>query len=171
MKKLFLVAGLMAGMIAFASPVPEPTARVLKAFKETFGAAKDITWHEYNDFIQANFHQNEIQVRAQYADDGTLLKTIRYYGENNLQPNIVAKLKKKFKDKEIFGVTETMCAEEVSFTINLRDSEHWYTVTSKRLINSNVPTVNEPNLVFSSIGFINSEVCVQAYLFFLLGRS
>lgn len=130
MKKVFLLAGLLAGMIAMANRVPEPTAKVLKAFKETFSAAKDITWHEYNDFIQANFRQNEVQVRAQYSDDGTLLKTIRYYGEKNLQANIVAKLKKKYKDKEIYGVTETMCADEVCFVINLRDNEHWYTVKS-----------------------------------------
>lgn len=130
MKKLFLVAGLMAGMIAFASPVPKPTEKVLKAFKETFSSATDITWHEYADFIQANFNQNEVQVRAQYADDGTLLKTIRYYGESNLQPNIVVKLKKKYKGKEIFGVTETMCDDEISFVINLRDSENWYVLRS-----------------------------------------
>ena len=130
MKKVFLLAGLLAGMIAVANTVPEPTARVLKAFRETFSTAKDITWHEYSDFIQANFRQNEVQVRAQYSDDGTLLKTIRYYGEKNLQANIVAKLKKKYKDKEIFGVTETMCSDEVGFVINLRDGDYWYTVKS-----------------------------------------
>jgi hypothetical protein len=131
MKKLFLLAGLMAGVIAFASPVvPKPTEQVLKAFNETFASAKDITWHEYNDFIQANFSLNEVQIRAQYADDGTLLKTIRYYGESNLQPNILAKLKKKYKGKEIYGVTETLCADEASFVINLRDNDFWYTVKS-----------------------------------------
>lgn len=141
MKKLFLAAGLMVGMIAFATPAPEPTEKVLKAFKETFASAKNITWHEYADFVQANFHQNEIQVRAQFSDDGTLLKTIRYYGEKSLQPNIVAKLKKKYKDKEIYGITETMCADEVSFVINLRDGEHWYTVKSD--VYGNLELVNK----------------------------
>lgn len=130
MKKVLLVAGLLAGMIVIAAPAPEPTEKVLKAFKETFSSAKDITWHEYSDFIQANFKQNEVQVRAQYSDDGTLLKTIRYYGEKGLPANIFAKLKKRYKDKEIFGVTETVCAEEVTFVINLRDKDHWYTVKS-----------------------------------------
>src|SRR6218665_444805 len=141
MKKLFLVAGLMAGMIAFAATAPGPTEKVLKAFQETFLSAKDITWHSYNDFVQANFRQNEIQVRAQYADDGTLLKTIRYYGEANLQPTILAKLIKKYQGKEIFGVTETMCADEVSFVINLRDSENWYTVKSD--VYGNLETVDK----------------------------
>lgn len=141
MKKLFLIAGLMAGMMAFATPAPEPTEKVLKAFRETFSSAKDITWYSYNNFVQANFHQDEIQVRAQYAEDGTLLKTIRYYGESNLQPTIVAKLKKKYKGKEIFGVTETMCAEEVSFVINLRDAENWYIVKSD--VYGNLETVEK----------------------------
>lgn len=130
MKKVFLFAGLLAGMIAFATPAPEPTEKVLKAFKETFSSAKDITWHEYSNFIQANFRQNEMQIRAQYSDDGTLLKTIRYYGEKNLPANIFAKLKKKYRSQEIYGVTETVCSDEVTFVINLRDGENWYTVKS-----------------------------------------
>lgn len=130
MKKLFLAVGLMAGMIAFAAPSPEPTEKVLKAFKETFALAKDITWHNYADFVQANFNQNKIQVRAQFSDDGTLIKTIRYYGEADLQANILAKLKKKHSGKEIFGVTETIADNEVQFLINLRDDENWYTVKS-----------------------------------------
>jgi len=71
-----------------------------------------------------------MQIRAQYSDDGTLLKTIRYYGEKNLPSNILAKLKKKYKGQEIYGVTETVCADEVTFVINLRDGENWYTVKS-----------------------------------------
>jgi hypothetical protein len=130
MKKLFLAVTMMASVMAFANPTPEPTEKVLKAFKETFAFAKNITWHNYSDFIQANFNQNQIQVRAQFSDDGTLIKTIRYYGETELQPNILAKLKKKHGGKEIFGVTETIADNEVQFVINLRDEENWYTVKS-----------------------------------------
>lgn len=130
MKKLLLAVGLMAGIFAFAAPAPEPTEEVLKAFKQTFASAKDITWHSYSDFVQANFKQNKIQVRAQFSDDGTLLKTIRYYGESDLQANIVAKLKKKYEGKEIFGVTETIAEDDVQFVINLKDDENWYTVKS-----------------------------------------
>lgn len=128
MKKVLLLAGLLTGLVAMATP--EPTERVLKAFNETFKQAKEITWHDYQDYIQANFKQGEILVRAQYSDDGTLLKTIRYYGESELLPNIVSKLKKKYNGKEIFGVTETMCADEVCFVVNLRDEDNWYVVKS-----------------------------------------
>ena len=131
MKKLFLIAAIAFGFAAQASTPPaEVTERILKAFKETFKAATDITWHEYSDYYQANFRVAEVQIRAQYSDDGTLLKTIRYYGEDQLLPHIVAKLKSKYRGKIIHGVTETTSDSEVSFVINLKDKEHWYTVKS-----------------------------------------
>lgn len=139
MKKLFLIAAIATTFAAQASTPPaEVTERILKAFKETFKAATDITWHEYSDYYQANFRVAEVQVRAQYSDDGTLLKTIRYYGEDQLLPNIVAKLKNKFKGKVIHGVTETSSNEEVNFVINLKDKDHWYTVKSDVLGNLEV---------------------------------
>jgi hypothetical protein len=128
MKKVFLLVGLITGLAAFAAP--DPSEKVLKAFNETFKSAKEITWHDYDNYMQANFKQDEIQVRAQYSDDGTLIKTIRYYGSSNLLPTIVAKLNKKYSGKEIFGVTETVCEEEVCFIINLKDETNWYVVKS-----------------------------------------
>ena len=136
MKKLFLIAAITITVAAQAAiPPAEVTERVLKAFKETFKAATDITWHDYNDYYQANFRVAQVQLRAQYSDDGTLLKTIRYYGEEQLLPNIVAKLKSKFRGKIIHGVTETSSNDEVNFVINLKDNDHWYTVKSDVLGN------------------------------------
>lgn len=131
MKKLLLIAVIATSFVAQASATPiEVTERVLKAFKETFKAATDVTWHNYKDYYQANFKIAEVQVRAQYSDDGTLLKTIRYYGEDQLLPSIAAKLKSKYAGKIIHGVTESSSDEEVSFVISLKDDEHWYTVKS-----------------------------------------
>jgi len=58
------------------------------------------------------------------------LKTIRYYGEKQLLPNIVSKLRKKYADREIFGVTETTSPDEVSFLVTLKDGKNWYVVKS-----------------------------------------
>lgn len=134
MKKVFFFALLLTGFVATAANLPDaPTAvneKVLKAFKETFSAAKNVVWHEYKDYFQANFKQDAVQVRVQYDEDGELLKTIRYYGEKELLPNIVAKLKKKYAGKEITGVTEVTSDDEVSFSINLKDDKNWYIVKS-----------------------------------------
>lgn len=131
MKKAFFIAALLFSAFAYAAPAPsEVNEKVLKAFQETFSTAKDVSWHEYDKMYQANFRIDEVQVRAQYDESGNLLKTIRYYGEAQLVPNIVAKLKKKYAGKEIFGVTETSADDEVSFVINLKDDTHWYIVKS-----------------------------------------
>ena len=116
--------------LATTSNAATPNEKVLKAFKETFATAKEVTWHEYDNVYQANFKQDEVQIRAQYDEEGRLLKTIRYYGETQLMPNIVFKLRKKYAGKEIFGVTETSSEQEVSFVINLKDENNWYIVKS-----------------------------------------
>lgn len=131
MKKVILSVALLVSIIAGAtvSP-PEVNEKVLKAFNETFAKATDVTWHEYDNYYQANFKQDEIQVRAQYDESGALLKTIRYYGEKQLLPNIVSKLRKKYADREIFGVTETTSPDEVNFLVTLKDQKNWYVVKS-----------------------------------------
>jgi hypothetical protein len=131
MKKIIYLAIVMTGFITSVNATPPDVSdKVLKAFKETFTSAQDVTWHEYESYSQANFRQDEVQIRAQYDENGKLLKTIRYYHEKQLFPNIVAKLKQRYAGKEISGVTETTSEEEVNFVINLKDDKNWYIVKS-----------------------------------------
>jgi len=131
MKRIIYLAFLLTGFVAVAAPAPsEINEKVLQAFKQTFTAAQNVTWHEYDGYTQANFDVEKVQVRAQYASDGKLIRTIRYYSEKELLPNIVAKLKKKYGNKEIAGVTESSSDDEVSFVINIKDEKHWYIVTT-----------------------------------------
>ena len=65
----------MSGFAAIAAPSPaDVNEKVLKAFKEAFSAAQDVSWQEYDEYYQANFHQDDIQVRVQYDDNGKLHK-------------------------------------------------------------------------------------------------
>ncbi len=131
MKKVIYLAFLLTGFVATAAPAPsEISEKILKAFKETFSAAQDVSWQQYEDYSQANFVVDRIQVRAQYAEDGSLIRTIRYYSERELLPTVVAKLKKRYAGKEITGVTESSSDEEVSFLVNVRDENNWYIVKS-----------------------------------------
>jgi len=131
MKKVIYLAFLLTGFVATAAPAPpEVNEKILKAFSETFTAAQNVTWQEYEDYSQANFSIDKIQVRAQFAEDGRLIKTLRYYSERELLPNIVARLKKKYVGKEIAGVTEISSDDEVSFVINVKDESSWYIVKS-----------------------------------------
>jgi hypothetical protein len=129
MKRIIYLAFVLTGFAATATPAPsEVNEKVLKAFKETFTDVQNLTWQEFDGYTQANFTVDKMQVRAQYAEDGKLLRTIRYYGERELMPNIVNKLKKKYAGKEIAGVTESTSDDEVSFVINIKDEDHWYVV-------------------------------------------
>lgn len=128
MKKFIYLAVLLAGLSASAATPPEVSEKVLKAFKETFNGAQDVVWKEYDNNCQANFKLSEVQVRAVYDRDGNLLETVRYYAEKNLPPNIVAKLKKRYAGKEIFGVTEISSENDIAYHITLKDDKHWYTV-------------------------------------------
>ncbi len=132
MKKVIYLAAfaMLFGVAASAAPTPNVSEKVLKAFNETFTAAQDVTWHEYESYSQANFRKDDVQVRAQYDADGKLLKTIRYYSEKQLLPNIVSKLKQKYSGKVISGVTETSSDEDVNFVISLKDDKNWYIVKS-----------------------------------------
>ncbi len=131
MKKIILSAALLMSIVAVASTAPyEVTEKVLKAFNTTFAKAQGVVWHEYDNIYQANFTQDDIQIRAQYDREGSLIQTIRYYGERQLLPNIVSRLKKKYSGKEIFGVTETTSDEGVAFLVTLKDDKNWFVVKS-----------------------------------------
>ena len=131
MKQVLFLAFLLTGFVATAAPAPsEINEKILKAFKETFSAAQDVSWQQYEDYSQANFVVDRIQVRAQYSEDGSLIRTIRYYSEKELLPTVVAKLKKRYAGKEIKGVTESSSDEEVSFLVNISDENNWYIVKS-----------------------------------------
>jgi hypothetical protein len=127
MKKLIYLAVMLISITATATP-PEISEKVLKAFKETFANAEEVTWKEMDNSCQANFKVSEVQVRAVYDNEGNLLETVRYYGEKNLPPNILARMKKKYAGKEIFGVTEISSDSEISYHVTLKDDKNWYTI-------------------------------------------
>ncbi len=131
MKRIIYLAFLLTGFVATAIASPsEVNEKILKAFSETFTAAQNVTWQEYEDYSQANFSIDKVQVRAQFAEDGRLIRTLRYYSERELLPNIVARLKKKYTGKDIAGVTESSSDDEVSFVINVKDENNWYIIKS-----------------------------------------
>ncbi len=136
MKHIIYLAIMLTGFVASAAPAPEEiNEKVMKAFSETFTTAENVTWQEFEDYSQANFSIDKIQVRAQFAEDGRLIRTLRYYSERELLPNVVAKLKKKYAGKEIAGITESSSEDEVSLVINIKDESNWFVVKSDVLGN------------------------------------
>lgn len=130
MKNVLFLAVLLVVLSAAATTPPEVNEKVIRAFNETFSEAENVKWQEMENLFQADFKISEIAVRAIYADDGSLLQTVRYYTEKNLPSNILAKVKTRYKDKQLFGITEIVNDNEVSFHIVLRDEKHWYWIKS-----------------------------------------
>lgn len=128
MKKLIILTCLFGALSATATNPPEVSEKVLKAFNETFVKAKDVVWYEIQNLYEASFKQSEIITRAIYDAEGNLLRTTRYYSQENLPINILSKVKKRYEGKSVFGVTETSTEEEVSYYITLEDEKNWYII-------------------------------------------
>jgi len=133
MKKLIIFTCLFAALSATASNPPEVSEKVLKAFSETFMKATDIVWHEVKNLYEASFKQSEIITRAIYDQDGNLLRTTRYYSQENLPINIITKLQKRYAGKSVYGVTELSTEDQVSYHITMQDEKNWYIIKADNL--------------------------------------
>ena len=132
MKKLIIFTCLFAALSATASNPPEVSEKVLKAFSETFMKATDIVWHEVKNLYEASFKQSEIITRAIYDQDGNLLRTTRYYSQENLPINIITKLQKRYAGKSVYGVTELSTEDQVSYHITMQDEKNWYIIKADK---------------------------------------
>jgi len=128
MKKLIIFTCLFAVLSAKAVTPPEVNEKVLKAFSETFMKATDVVWHEVKNFYEASLKQSEIISRAIYDQDGNLVRTTRYYSQENLPINILTKLQKRFAGKSVYGVTELSMEDQVSYQITMQDEKSWYII-------------------------------------------
>ena len=128
MKKLIIFTCLFAALNVTASTPPDVSEKVLKAFSETFMKATDVVWHEVKNFYEASFKQSEIISRAIYDKEGNLVRTTRYYSQENLPINILIKLQKKYAGKSVYGVTELSTEEQVSYQITMQDEKNWYII-------------------------------------------
>jgi hypothetical protein len=128
MKKLIILTCLFAALSATASNPPEVSEKVLKAFSETFMKATEVVWHEVQNLYEASFKQSEVISRAIYDQDGNLLRTTRYYSQENLPINILTKIQKRYAGKSIYGVTELSTEDQVSYYITMQDEKNWYII-------------------------------------------
>jgi len=134
MKKLiFAVAMLLGSATMFASTSPEVNQKVLKAFQETFKNPKDVAWHEYENYYEVDFNQDAIKTVVRYDTEGNMIGTTRYYFENQLPPYITSKLKKKYPDRSVYGVTEIYTESDLTYYITMEDDKSWFTVKANPL--------------------------------------
>ena len=126
MKKLLLsVSAAIFSLLVFAN---EPTAvneKVLQAFQSSFKDAKQVVWEELTDQYEVRFINNDIKSRITYDTDGNILKTVRYYYEQQLPILVRAKIKERFTGKKVYGVTEVASVDDITYHIVLEDAKTW----------------------------------------------
>jgi hypothetical protein len=131
MKKIILGIALLATITASAgTPSPSVDEQLLKRFKQSFPQARKVTWHESGTQYEVYFEHGDIRYKVQYSVAGNVMSTIRYYNAKDLSPFILMKVKQRFGDKDVFGVTEVTTDEGVQYHIMLEDKEKWYKVVS-----------------------------------------
>jgi len=124
MKRIFLAAAsLFCSMIVLsAEPVNE---KVMQAFTQSFKNVQDVVWHEYATYYEVNFKQKDISARISYDADGNIVKSLRYYAEDQLPFYVRARLQKQYAGKKIFGVTELLEWDQMNYFIVLEDEKGW----------------------------------------------
>ncbi len=136
MKKLiFAMTMLLGSATIFATTRPDVNQKVLKAFEETFKNPREVNWHEYENFYEVDFKQGDVKTEVRYDSDGNIIGTTRYYFENQLPPHIISKLKKKYPERSVYGVTEIYTETDLVYYITMEDEKSWYTVKSNPLAN------------------------------------
>jgi len=129
MKKIFFALALLVSAASFATS-PEVDEQVSKQFKETFPAAIEVKWYDYETFYEVVFKNNDILCRVKYDLKGNIISTRRDYHEKDLSLFIIAKVKEKYAGKKIFGVTEITSSEGVTYNIVLEDDKNWINLNS-----------------------------------------
>jgi len=128
MKKIFVAVAVLITMNSFAADAPV-SEKVLKAFNETFGYAKQVDWSEHTiektKMYEAYFKEGTTATRIRYDVDGNILYTLRTYKEQGLPMLIQTRLKKDYAGKKVFGVTEVTNSEGVVYEISLEDEKSW----------------------------------------------
>ncbi|MBZ4191458.1 hypothetical protein [Niabella beijingensis] len=127
MKKLVLIAAAFIVLQANAvndNPINE---KVKKTFEMVFAKAENVQWRTDNERNEASFSLGNTKVRAVIDNNGQLIRTIRYYGEDGLPAAIRYSLKKKYENKAIINVSELSENDGVVYYVTLKDEKHMIT--------------------------------------------
>ena len=126
MKKLLVfAAAALFTMNIFAMNTETVNEKVLNAFEQSFKNASNVMWHEGKYGYDVRIIDNSIDTRVSYDNEGNILRTIRYYGEEQLPLLVRAKLQTQFVGKKVFGVTELSTAEALDYYVVLEDGTTW----------------------------------------------
>ena len=129
MKKILLFSVfVLAAAGAFANDPSEVSEKVLKAFRETFTEARQVSWQESDNTYTVRFMQKEVRYIVCYSKEGVITHSMRFYQPDLLPVNILKEIKNNYKNKTAYGVTEITSDGEIAYFVKMEDAKYWYTV-------------------------------------------
>ena len=139
MKKLFvLFSALLIILNSFGYAPPKIDDQILQTFAVQFPHAQKVVWQEADESYIVSFIEDGIRVRIVYLKDGSVTHLLRYYLEENLPLDIRLDVKKKFPDKNIFGIVEENIVSNIEnrsktyYFIKLEDENSWLTIKAEK---------------------------------------
>ncbi|GAC1429985.1 MAG: hypothetical protein NVSMB7_06460 [Chitinophagaceae bacterium] len=138
MKKVILFACVLLVTGSSFANTPKISEKALKAFKATFKDAENVVWTDAENVYTVKFSQQGINTFVKYDEEGNFISSRRYYAGVHLPVDIQCKLKKKFADKTIFGVTEYTIGDDVNYYVKMEDAKNWVTVKIDNARNTEV---------------------------------
>ena len=128
MKKVFVFAAALVIACSSFANMPEVSEKALKAFKATFKDAQNVVWSDAPNLYTVKFTQQGINTFVKYDEEGNFISSRRYYTAEKLPVDIQCMLKKKFADKNVYGVTEFTVGDLINYYVKLEDAKTWTTV-------------------------------------------
>jgi hypothetical protein len=127
---LYLLTLISSGCI-FATSGPGAPEKIKELFHHQFPEIQKEAFFSYGDSYEVYFKkESNSSERIYYNLDGEITKTIKYYGQSELEPFIKEKLNKKYKGKTIFDITELQSDAGHFYKIILMDNNNLYVVKS-----------------------------------------
>lgn len=116
-------------IVAMTGPgIPE---RIQKLFRKEFPTVENPVFVQTGTTYVVYFNKsNSWSERVFYNLDAEMVKTIKYYTENELDPMICERVNSKYKGKTIIRVTEVFSATAHFYRIILQGDKHWYIIKS-----------------------------------------
>lgn len=128
MKKLSFLLGFLALTISsFAADVNET---VLKVFSQTYPDAQSISWSVQTNGYLVYFTKKDVSYRVMYDQEGSVTLSFKYYGEENLSPLVLNRVKKSYPDYKIHSVIEKSSDGIVEYHVILEGSKKLITLKS-----------------------------------------
>jgi hypothetical protein len=118
----------MLGLNSFGFNAKNVNEKVLQIFKQSFPRAEHVAWSESRETYSVNFVEEGIRTSVIYDKNGEFLEATRYYEELNLPLYLLYRIKERYPDKKIYGITEVSTPDEILYYVKMVDSKIWLTL-------------------------------------------